>query len=131
MVRKVLFYGYSPEELSKMKAEEVIDLLPSRARRTIKRGMISRYRKFLSKLRRQRLSGSKKPVKTHYRDMIVLPEMIGNIIGVYNGKEFVKVIIEPQMIGHYLGEFAPTRKRVIHSAPGVGATRSSMYVPLK
>ena len=83
------------------------------------------------KIKKQKASGSRKPIKTHNRDMIVIPEMIGAVLGVYNGKEFVRVEIAPAMIGHYLGEFAPTRKRVIHSAPGVGATRSSMYVPLK
>ncbi|MEM2576477.1 MAG: ribosomal protein S19 family protein, partial [Candidatus Bathyarchaeia archaeon] len=44
---------------------------------------------------------------------------------------FVPVEIKPEMIGHYLGEFAITNKRVVHGAPGIGASRSSMYVPLK
>ncbi|MEM3151636.1 MAG: ribosomal protein S19 family protein, partial [Candidatus Bathyarchaeia archaeon] len=72
-----------------------------------------------------------KPIKTHCRDMIILPEMVGLTILVHNGKEFVPVEIKPEMIGHYLGEFAITNKRVVHGAPGIGASRSSMYVPLK
>jgi len=70
-------------------------------------------------------------IKTHARDMVVLPEMVGLTIHVHNGKEFVPVKIEPEMIGHYLGEFAITNKPVKHGTPGIGASRSSMYVPLK
>lgn len=63
--------------------------------------------------------------------MPVLPEMIGLVFSIYNGKEFVDVEVGPEMIGHFLGEFALTRKPVKHSAPGVGATRSSLFVPIK
>ena len=63
--------------------------------------------------------------------MIILPEMVGVIISVHNGKEFIPVKIKPKMIGHYLGEFAVTNKPVRHGTPGIGASRSSMYVPLK
>ena len=63
--------------------------------------------------------------------MIVFPEMVGLKIGVYNGKSFLIVDITPEMIGHYLGEFSLTRKRIQHGSPGIGATRSSKYVPLK
>ncbi|HHH78058.1 MAG TPA: 30S ribosomal protein S19, partial [Thermoplasmatales archaeon] len=64
-------------------------------------------------------------------DIIVLPQMVGRRIMVHNGKDFVSVTIQPEMIGHYLGEFAVTRKEVKHAGPGVGATRSSKYMPLK
>ena len=70
-------------------------------------------------------------VKTHCRDMVVIPEMVGTTFGIYNGRDFVEVTITPEMIGHYFGEFAPTRARVQHGDPGMGATRSSMFVPLK
>ena len=63
--------------------------------------------------------------------MIILPEMVGVKIGVYNGKEYTPVEVKPEMIGHRLGEFALTRKPVKHSSPGFGATRSSKFVPLK
>jgi len=63
--------------------------------------------------------------------MVILPEMVGAKIGVYNGKEFVPVVIKPEMIGHRLGEFALTCKKVEHSAPGVSATRGSKHIPLK
>jgi len=75
--------------------------------------------------------GEVKPIRTHARDMIILPEMIGMTIHVHNGKEFVPVEIKPEMVGRYLGEFAITNKPVKHGTPGIGASRSSMYVPLK
>ncbi|MGV7468047.1 30S ribosomal protein S19, partial [Mycobacterium kansasii] len=64
-------------------------------------------------------------VKTHLRDMIILPEMVGSMVGVYNGKTFNQVEIKPEMIGHYLGEFSITYKPVKHGRPGIGATHSS------
>lgn len=73
----------------------------------------------------------KKPVKTHVRDMVVLPKMVGLKLAVHNGKEFVTVVVMEHMIGHYLGEFAQTRRRVEHSAPGVGATKSSSSQSVK
>ena len=57
--------------------------------------------------------------------------MIGTTIHIFSGKEFVPINITIQMVGHYLGEYVITNKRVNHGAPGVGASRSSLYVPLK
>jgi small subunit ribosomal protein S19 len=82
-------------------------------------------------VRKYKRLGINKPIRTHARDMVILPEMVGTTIAVHNGKEFVPVEIVPEMIGHRLGEFAITNKRVVHGRPGVGATKSSMYVPLK
>ncbi|MDP7080687.1 MAG: 30S ribosomal protein S19 [Candidatus Undinarchaeales archaeon] len=130
MVRKFKFQNMEAEELSTKRVDQVLHMLSSRARRSIKRGLLSRHRKFLQRLKVAR-ENPNVFLRTHLRDMIVLPDMIGMTIGVYNGKEYVRVSIDAEMVGHYLGEFAPTRKRVEHSAPGVGATRSSMYVPLK
>ena len=70
-------------------------------------------------------------IRTHLRDMLILPSFVGHKIDIYNGKEFQRVDIQPQMIGHYLGEFSLTRKRVKHTGPGVGATRGSKFMPLK
>ncbi len=125
---KIFTYrGKTLEEMKKMTLEEFARLLPARERRSLlKRGLTEQQKILLKKLR-----SGKEFVKTHVRDMIIIPEMVGKKIGVYNGKEFVPVEIKPEMIGHRLGEFAPTRKRVKHSSPGVGATRSSKFVPLK
>ena len=108
-------------------------MLPARQRRSLLRGLQPRHKKLLEKARKVKESGKEKEVviRTHCRDMIILPEMVGLKFGVHNGKDFVVVEIKPEMIGHRLGEFSLTRKRVIHGTPGVGATRSSMYIPLK
>ncbi len=119
------YRGYTLEELQKMSLEQLAELLPARERRKIKRGFTEQELKLLRKLRK------KGTARTHCRDMIVLPEMVGKVIYVHNGKEFVRVEIKPEMIGHRLGEFALTRRFEKHSGPGVGATRSSKFVPLK
>jgi small subunit ribosomal protein S19 len=117
-----------------MSMDEFINLLPSRQRRSLHRGLQPQQRILLEKVRQAKeemRKGSSANVKTHVRDMIILPEMVGAIIQVHNGKDFVQVEIKPDMIGHYLGEFAITNKPVRHGTPGIGASRSSMYVPLK
>ena len=136
MARKVFKYkGYTLEELQEMSLEEVMKLYPARQRRSLKRGFLPRQQKVLDKMRKLNKEGTKdgRPVvvRTHCRDMIVLPEMVGTTFGIYDGHNFVEVKITPEMLGHYFGEFAPTRQRVQHGDPGMGATRSSMFVPLK
>jgi small subunit ribosomal protein S19 len=134
MPREFVYRGYNLKELQQMSMDDFIRLLPSRQRRSLKRGLSQDQRKLLEKLRRTRREsdGSKiKTVQTHSRDMIILPEMIGVTIQVYNGKEFEPVEIVEQMIGHYIGEYAITNRKVVHGTPGIGASRSSMYVPLK
>jgi small subunit ribosomal protein S19 len=126
--KEFTYRGLTFEELSKMSIEELLPLLPARARRTLKRGLTPRQYRLLEKIRKTEKG---KPIRTHLRDMIILPEFVGHTIAVHNGKEFQPVVIKPEMIGHYLGEFALTRKEVKHSGPGVGATRSSKYLPLK
>ncbi len=129
-----MYRGHKLSELAKMNMDSLIELLPTRRRRTLKRGLPSRQRKLLMKLRaarKQIRKGKDVIVKTHCRDMVILPEMVDLTVGVHNGKEFVKVKILPQMIGHVLGEFSVTNKQVRHGSPGIGATKSSAYVPLK
>ena len=134
MPKEFTYKGYTLEELQKMPMDEFIKLLPARQRRSLLRGLTDAQRILLEKVRKARAAmreGKKVVIKTHVRDMIILPEMVGLTIHVYNGKEFVPVEIKPEMIGHYLGEFAITCKPVKHGAPGIGASRSSMYIPLK
>ncbi len=76
-------------------------------------------------------AGKNITIRTHYRDLIILPYMVGVNLSIFSGKEFVPVTITSEMIGHYLGEYVITNKRVSHGAPGVGSSRSSLYVPLK
>jgi small subunit ribosomal protein S19 len=129
-----MYRGYKLEELAKMNMDSLIELLPSRRRRTLKRGLPSRQKKLLMKLREARKAmrkGKDVVVKTHCRDMVILPEMVDLTVAVHNGKDFVRVKIIPQMIGEVLGSFSITGKPVRHGSPGIGATKSSAYVPLK
>jgi len=134
MVREFTYRGYTLEALNEMSMDDFINILPSRQRRSLRRGLTKERRVFLENLREtKRLlsEGKKAAIKTHCRDVVILPEMVGLTIQVHNGKEFLPIEIKPEMIGHYLGEFALTNKRVQHGTPGIGASRSSMYVPLK
>jgi small subunit ribosomal protein S19 len=114
-----------------MSMDEFITILPSRQRRTLHRGLKPEQRTLLEKIRESVKESTGATVKTHVRNMVILPEMVGVTIQVHNGKEFVEVSLKPEMIGHSLGEFAITNKPVRHGTPGIGASRSSMYVPLK
>ncbi|MBI4174516.1 MAG: 30S ribosomal protein S19 [Candidatus Aenigmarchaeota archaeon] len=129
MAKVYKFRGKTQEELEQMSLEEFSALLKSRQRRALKRGLPKQQKKLLEKIRKQK--GKDKLIRTHSREMLVLPEMIGAKLGIHNGHEFVMVIIDASMLGHRLGEFSQTRKKVTHSAPGLGATRSSKFVPLK
>ena len=132
--KEFTYRGHSIKELQGMSMDEFIKLLPSRQRRSLTRGLSPVQRILLENIRvakRNQKESEKASVKTHARDMIVLPEMVGVTLLVHNGKEFTPVEIMPEMMGCYLGEFAITNKPVRHGSPGIGASRSSMYVPLK
>lgn len=134
MAKQFMFKGYIEDELKRMSLGEFIKIIPSRQRRSINRGIPPKHKKMLEKIRALKPDiekGKDIVIKTHLRDMIVYPEMIGVKLGIHTGKEFQVVTIMPEMVSHYLGEFAITRKKVSHSSPGIGATRSSMYVPLR
>lgn len=132
MPKEFMYRGYTIEQLRNMTMDELVQIFPARIRRSLKRNLLARDAVLLEKIRKVIRSGNtKKPIKTHFREMVILPEMVGLTIHVYNGKEFVPVEIKPEMIGHRLGEFAHTCKKVTHGEPGLRATRSSMYVPLK
>jgi small subunit ribosomal protein S19 len=127
MAKIFRYKGKTVEELKNMSLEEFSKLLPSRERRSLLRGLSKRQKDLLNQIKRN----PEKFHKTHERDMIILPEMIGVKLGIYNGKEFKTVTISSEMVGHRLGEFSLTRGRVTHSSPGAGATRGSKHIPLK
>ncbi len=146
--RKFRYRGRTLEELLNMPMDQLLELLPSRARRSLLRESSSEVQerrremgieesprlKLLEKVMEARellKKGRKVRIRTHVRDMIILPVMVGLTIEVYNGKEFIPVRITPEMIGHYLGEFAPTTKIVQHGEPGLKATRSTLFVAMK
>ena len=126
MIQEFVFRGKTLEELKDLDIKSFAALLPSRQRRSLMRGVKLEQKKLLN-----RLKISQKPVKTHLRNTIILPEMVGKSLLVYNGKEFIQIRIEADMLGHYIGEFALTRRSVKHSSPGVGATKSSAAVSVR
>ncbi|KAL6989825.1 40S ribosomal protein S15a [Sarracenia purpurea var. burkii] len=147
--KKFSFRGVDLDALLDMSTDELVKLFGARARRSgadsfsfslgkndrFQRGLKRKPMALIKKLRKAKLEappGEKPdPVKTHLRNMIIVPEMIGSIIGVYNGKTFNQVEIKPEMIGHYLAEFSISYKPVKHGRPGIGATHSSRFIPLK
>jgi small subunit ribosomal protein S19 len=126
-IREHKFRGKTAEEIKQLDIKEFAKLLPSRLRRSLSRGFTDSQKRFLAKLEKS----NGKNVKTHCRDMVILPQMLDKTILLYSGKQFVPIMIVPEMLGHCLGEFVLTRNRVSHSAPGVGATRSSASVSVR
>ena len=126
--KEFLYRGHPIEELVAMPWEEQLALLPSRARRFFGRTMDHDTEVFWAKVQ---AAGEGDELRTHLRDFPITPVFVGKMIHIHNGKEFQKVGITSEMIGHKLGEFALTRKPVKHTGPGVGATRSSKFMPLK
>jgi small subunit ribosomal protein S19 len=124
--KEFVYRGKTLAELQDMSIEEFTDLLPARARRSVIRGMQSKNPKFFKHL--ERGDGT---IRTHSREIIILPSMVNKKLAIHDGRSFVEITVTPEMIGHTAGEFALTRKQVKHTGVGVGATRSSKYMPLK
>ena len=123
--RRKRFRGLLEDEVRELDFNEFLLLIPSRARRSLKHGLSNEQKKILEHIRK-----GKSP-KTHARDMVVIPDMLGATIHIYDGAKFVQVEIQLEMLGHRLGEFAPTRRQVRHQAPGIGASRSSAHMSVK
>ena len=120
--KEFTYRGKTIEDLNKLSIREFANLLPSRERRTLLRNS-DVVEKFI--LRCEKYSSKNKKIKTHNRNIIIVPKLIGLVVGVYNGRNFEDVRINVEMIGHRIGEFSLTRKPVRHGAAGIGATRSS------
>ena len=131
MPKEFRYRGKTLDELNSMSTEALLEILPSRARRSLNRGVSEEKRKLLEDARAMKEGKREGEIKTHARDMIILPTMVGLTIAVHNGREFVPLQVKPEMIGRYLGEYVITNKKVVHGTPGIGASRSSLYVPLK
>ncbi len=123
MAKEFKWQGKTEEEIKKLEMGDFLKMIPARRRRSLKRGFTEAQKKLIRKVEEDQ-----KNIKTHCRNMIIIPVMIGKTIRIYNGKDFVPLIITVEMLGHLLGEFAHTRKMVTHSSAGVGATRSSKAV---
>lgn len=134
--KKFSYRGIELENLLDLTSEELMKLVHSRARRRFTRGLKRKPMALIKRLRKAKKAVTdeqEKPaiVKTHLRDMIIMPEMVGSVVGVYNGKTFTTVEIKPEMVAHYLAEFSITYKPISHGRPGIGATNSSRFIPLK
>ena len=127
MARKFYFRGKTIEELAVLPLDQFMSLVDSRARRYLKR-LPGDYRKLLSKAKKV---GTTKPIKTRIREAVIIPQWVGMTFAVHNGKEYKQFAIAPEMVGRRLGDFSHTTGRVLHSGPGVGATRGSKFLPLK
>lgn len=117
--KEAKYKGKTLEELKQMEVREVAKYLTSRCKRTVLRHF-SDVERFIALC-----NSSPKKTRTHLRDMVILPQLVGCTIAVYSGKSFEDVLIIPEMIGHRLGEFVATRRRVVHGSAGLGATKSS------
>jgi len=131
MAKIIKYKGKTEQELKDMSINEFMKIAPARIRRSLKRGLTEEQKRLLKKIKKAKEGKIKKTIKTHCRNMVIIPEMLGMLILVYSGKEFKPVNITVEMLGHYLGEFVLTRKQVQHSAPGIGATRSSAAMSVK
>lgn len=116
------YRGKTVDELKQMDIREFAKIIPSRKKRTIMRNY-QEIEKFIERAKQKRKKN--KAIKTHKRDIIIVPEMIGWKISVYNGREFVPINIINEMLGHTIGEFSLTRARIKHGKTGVGATKGS------
>lgn len=117
------YRGKMLEELKKMDTREFAKLVRSRERRTILR-QFNEIEKFVSKCKNK--TEKKKQIKTHTRNLVIVPKMLGYKVGIYNGRNFISIELLPEMLGHRLGEFSVTRQKVAHGAAGIGATKSSL-----
>ncbi|MFN7990531.1 MAG: ribosomal protein S19 family protein [Candidatus Micrarchaeia archaeon] len=131
-MKKDTWKGFDEETVASVSQEQFLKLISSRNRRTILRMKSNpRIKKLVEKVRELKKKNPKKVIKTHVREAIILPEWLGLSFGVHNGKEFKKVEITLNKIGRRLGDYSHCTTRVLHSGPGVGATRGSKFVPLK
>ena len=123
MAKEFTYRGKTIADLKALDTREFAKLVKSRTRRAILR-QSAEIENFVAKC--VKLKSKNKKIKTHLRDIIIVPKMVEYTVEVHNGKTFLPIIIIPEMLGHRLGEFALTRNKVKHGAAGIGATKSSM-----
>ncbi|MFB6246758.1 MAG: 30S ribosomal protein S19 [Candidatus Pacearchaeota archaeon] len=122
--KEFMYRGRTIQELKQLGTREFAKLLKARERRNVFRNF-QRIENFLQRAKEKEKNGKK--IRTHLRDIVIVPEMVGKTIHIYNGKDFAPVEIMNEMIGHKLGEFALTRKKATHTKAGVGATKGTKH----
>ena len=120
--KQFTFRGKSIEELKELDVREFAKHLKSRTRRAVLR-QFQTIENFVSRAKKKLEKG--KLIKTHKRTMIIVPQMVGMRIQIYNGHEFIPVEVTSQMLGHRFGEFSATRGKVKHGTAGIGSTKGS------
>jgi len=128
MPKEFSYRGLKLEELKKLDTREFAKYLGADSRRAVLRHF-EVIEKFVKKCRKRAEQG--KQIRTHSRELVIVPDMVDYTVFVHNGKEFFQVKIIPEMLGHRLGEFAQTRRKVEHGSPGIGATKSSSALSVK
>ncbi|MFA6214002.1 MAG: ribosomal protein S19 family protein [Candidatus Micrarchaeia archaeon] len=126
------YRGKAADELSRLTTSDVLPMLTSRARRTLSRASRNKslqVKKLMKKV--AAMADAAKVIRTQVREAVIVPEWLGRTFAVHNGKEWKSVHISVDKLGYRLGDFSHTTGRVLHSGPGVGATRGSKFIPLK
>ncbi len=130
MVERIAFRGMTQSQAAAITPEQYIKLVNSRERRSMKRNFAD-YKKLIEKVESNKKNNITKPIRTHIREAVILPSWVGMKFEVHDGREFKPVMIISNMLGHRLGEYSYTTKRVLHSAPGIRATRGSKFLAVK
>jgi small subunit ribosomal protein S19 len=130
MAERIAFRGMTPSQLTSLTNEQYLKMVNSRERRSIKRNAVN-YKKLAEKVEKFKKNNIGKPIRTHVREAVILPSWVGMRFEVHNGKEFKQIVITANMLGHMLGEYSHSTKRVLHSAPGIRATRGSKFLAVK
>mgnify|MGYP001576587435 CR=1 FL=1 len=120
--KEFTFRGKTIEELQKLEVREFVNFLGSREKRTVLR-QFSDIEDFINRAKQK--IAKEKQIKTHKREIVIVPQLVGIKISVHNGRSFIPVEITGEMLGHRLGEFAPTRNKVKHGSAGIGATKGT------
>ena len=127
-LKEFTYRGKTLEELKEMDTREFAKYIKTRPRRAVLRNF-DVIETFIKKCRKREAEG--RPIKTHERGLVIVPHLVGYTISVHNGNGYTPVKVIPEMLGHRIGEFTVTRKKVQHGAPGIGATRSSAALSVK
>jgi len=120
--KQFTYKGKTMDELKELDVREFAKYLNSKQKRFV----LKKFQDIEMFINRSNIKISKnKPIRTHKRDLVIVPQMVGMKLFIYNGKTFVPVEVIGEMLGHKFGEFAPTRARIKHGKAGVGATKGS------
>ena len=120
--KQFTFRGKTLEQLKELDVREFAKYVKSRTRRALLR-QFQTVEDFVSRAKGK--IEKNKPIKTHKRTMIIVPQLVGMKIQIYNGHEFLPVEITKEMLGHRFGEFSPSRGKVKHGTAGIGSTKGS------